>query len=42
MPLDAVIIEPGNLSEDFDAYCRIVDEPVMGRIERHRCVAAGS
>ena len=26
--------EPGDLIEDFDAYYRIVDEPVMRRIER--------
>jgi len=42
MPLDPVISEPGNLSEDFDACYRIVDEPVMRRIERNGCVAAGS
>jgi len=42
MPLDPVISKPGNLSEDFDAYYWIVDEPVMRRIERHGCVATGS
>ncbi len=29
-----VFSEPGNLIEDFDAYYRIVDEPVMRRVER--------
>jgi hypothetical protein len=42
MPLDPVISEPGNLSEDFDAYDWIVDEPVKRRIERRGCLAAGS